>query len=473
MNRSLSIIAGVFLSAGTAFGTTIHVDAGNCPGPGSGTQADPFCRIQAGIDAAVSGDDVLAADGTYNELINFNGKAITLHSVNGAAMTTIDGTGLNDSVVKCVTAEGPDTVLSGFRITNGNAADGGGMLNFMSSPTVTDCVFSGNTAQNGGGMYNNSSIATMTRCVFSGNVANNIGGGMVNSTFSDVTVTDCAFSGNTAAAGGGMRNGNFSSPTVTNCTFIGNTATISGGGGMANIIISDPTVIDCTFKGNDALRGGGMCNAASSPTLTNCTFIANTAFRSGGIDNAGANPTLTNCTFSGNIADNDAGGMFNFSTSTPTVANSIWWGNIPNQIVDGPAAVTTVTYSDVQNGWPGVGNIGLDPLFADADLRLSGGSPAIDDADNAAVPLGVLTDLDGNPRFVDDPDTPDTGNGTPPIVDMGAYEFQRPPPIPTVSQWGLVVMVTLLLIAATTIFARRKNRQPTDHRPETGVDRGA
>ncbi len=46
------------------------------------------------------------------------------------------------------------------------------------------------------------------------------------------------------------------------------------------------------------------------------------------------------------------------------------------------------------------------------------------------MPKGVTTDLDGSPRFVDDPDTPDTGNGDPPIVDMGAYEFQGALPCP-------------------------------------------
>ena len=41
------------------------------------------------------------------------------------------------------------------------------------------------------------------------------------------------------------------------------------------------------------------------------------------------------------------------------------------------------------------------------------------------MPADINTDLDGNPRFVDDPDTPDSGNGDPPIVDMGAYELCR------------------------------------------------
>ena len=43
---------------------------------------------------------------------------------------------------------------------------------------------------------------------------------------------------------------------------------------------------------------------------------------------------------------------------------------------------------------------------------------------NAAVPGGVFTDLLGFPRFVDIPSVPDTGSGSPPIVDMGAYEAQ-------------------------------------------------
>ncbi len=60
----------------------------------------------------------------------------------------------------------------------------------------------------------------------------------------------------------------------------------------------------------------------------------------------------------------------------------------------------------------------------DDDLHLSAGSPCIDAGDNTAVPPEVTTDLDGNPRFADDPNSPDTGNGAPPIVDLGAYEVE-------------------------------------------------
>src|SRR5262249_31852328 len=89
-------------------------------------------------------------------------------------------------------------------------------------------------------------------------------------------------------------------------------------------------------------------------------------------------------------------------------------------------ATATVTYCDVQGGWMGTGNINADPLFMNAgngDLRLQSGSRCIDGGNNDAVPGGMTTDIDGNPRFVDDPSTPDTGHGTPPIVDMGAYEY--------------------------------------------------
>ena len=80
-----------------------------------------FATIQGCIDPSLSGvDECVVAAGTYNECINFNGQAITLRSSDGPDVTTIDGTGFNCSVVKCVTGEARDTVLDGFTITGGN-----------------------------------------------------------------------------------------------------------------------------------------------------------------------------------------------------------------------------------------------------------------------------------------------------------------------------------------------------------------
>ena len=73
------------------------------------------------------------------------------------------------------------------------------------------------------------------------------------------------------------------------------------------------------------------------------------------------------------------------------------------------------------------GNLDVDPQFVapeHGDYHVAFTSPVVDAGDNGAIPAGVTTDLDGEPRFVDLPAVGDTGSGTPPIVDIGAYEVQ-------------------------------------------------
>ncbi|MCH8165435.1 MAG: right-handed parallel beta-helix repeat-containing protein, partial [Planctomycetes bacterium] len=420
--------------SGTAVADTLYV---NCScGDDAWSGVDPNCvpadgpkkTIQAAIDAAANGDEIVVAPGTCNETIDFLGKAITVRSTDPndpgvVATTIIDGTGLNDSVVKCISGEGAATVLDGFTITGGTGtlveflpgnfqAFGGGMFNESnSSPTVANCIFSGNpvgfrgggmanfnnsnptvtnstfsqnTAFDGGGMYNVNSNPTVTECTFVGNslglnggVSNN-GGGMRNE-FSNPFITDCAFIGNTVtgfpfAAGGAMAN--FSSnPMVMDTTFTGNTTTSSstagepGGGAMINFN-SSPTLTNCTFSENSAVTdGGAIANFASSnPTVANCTFSDNLADYGGGMYNSvSSDPTVTNCSFSGNTATFNGGGISNYFASHPTVTNCILWGDSPNEIVDVAGAVTTVNYSCVQGGWFGAGanNIDADPMFVD------------------------------------------------------------------------------------------------------------
>src|SRR6266851_50390 len=114
--------------------------------------------IQAAINAAANGDTVLVSNGTYKESINFNGKAITVTSVNGPKVTTIDGGGTN-TVVFFQTNEGAGSVLNGFTITGGvagfqspNSGEGGGIFITNSSPTVTNNVITGNQGCNGIGV---------------------------------------------------------------------------------------------------------------------------------------------------------------------------------------------------------------------------------------------------------------------------------------------------------------------------------
>jgi len=105
--------------------------------------------------------------------------------------------------------------------------------------------------------------------------------------------------------------------------------------------------------------------------------------------------------------------MWDRDGSDSTVTNCIFWGNTPDEITT-DASTPTITYSNVQGGWPGTGNINADPLFisaADGDLRLLWGSPSNDTGDNTAVPAGLTVDFEGEQRIF---------NAT---VDMGADEF--------------------------------------------------
>ncbi len=346
--RSDGVIEQADVSFGEGASIQMFVDDDNCPGPGSGTQVDPFCSIQTAIEAAVH--EIIVEPGTYYESIDLLGKTINLHSSGGPDVTIIDATGLGPvSVVTCNSGEWLGTVLDGFTITGGTAPFGGGMFIDDARPTVINCNFIGNTSVNGGGMYSgNGSEPRVTNCIFGGNFADEFGGGVHNDNDSVTWLTNCIFIGNSAVTGGGMANVN-SSTWVTNCTFIG----------------------------NSAVTGGGMGNVDSSPVVTNCVL----------------------------------------------------WGDSPDELGTGNAAVS---YSNIEGGWPGTGNIDAEPWFLDpdnGDYRLGPGSPCIDAGDNTALPFNILEDLDGLPRFVDAVNYDDTGNGFGPIVDMGPYEADALMPV--------------------------------------------
>ncbi len=340
--------------------------------------------------------------------------------------------------------------LNNLIITHNAARYGGGIYNSSGNPTLTNVTVSTNYAEYGGGMYNSNSHPTLIESTFLGNNAAEDGGGMINDS-SSPSLTDVTFYQNsTDSYGGGMANRYGSNPILRHVAFIDNYASGSGGG-MSNVGNSVPDIqyvnfssneayyygggiyndqsssvlVNVIFRGNTAGYGGGMYNSDCSPILVNGAFSENhTSDEGGGINNMASSPTLINVTFSGNTASN-GGGMYN-QYGDSTLTNAILWGNTPNQIVN-DESVLDVSYSDIQDGWPGIGNINLDPQFVNTyggDLRLQFNSPVIDAGDNSMVPSGITTDLLGMPRFVDVLSVLDTGFDTPPIVDMGAYEVQ-------------------------------------------------
>lgn len=221
-------------------------------------------------------------------------------------------------------------------------------------------------------------------------------------------------------AGGGMRN-DYSNPTLSNLKFVDNSA--HSGGGIFNRN-SNPSLSNVIFMENTASYGGGIDNdVASSPTLVNVTFINNSADAYGGgmINSAGSNPTLSNVTFYGNSAAWSGGGIANTYGCIPIVNNSILWANTPDQISDFEPNII-ITYSAIQGGYAGEGNIETDPLLGPlADnggfmlsMALGTGSPAIDTGDPNYCPAidqrSYLRPIDGN----------EDGTAR---CDMGAYEY--------------------------------------------------
>jgi hypothetical protein len=202
-------------------------------------------------------------------------------------------------------------------------------------------------------------------------------------------------------------------------------------GGAAYCYSSSPTITSCKIANNVADKGGAIYCIESYPVITN-TVIANNASlgglpRCGGIcsDQWGA-PEIMNCA----IVNNLPGGIFTTSWEGMTVTNTIVWGNDKYQIQT-EESTATVSFCDVQDGYPGQGNIDADPCFfapssgagpdydgLSANWTLQSVSPCINAGTQIELPP---TDLAGCPRIYSG------------IVDIGAYENQSDLPLITIA----------------------------------------
>jgi hypothetical protein len=388
------------------FGATTIFVRSTASGANNGTSwTNAFTSLQSALSAAASGDEVWVAAGIYkptataDRTISFalkNGVGVyggfagteTMRSQRNPAtnVTILSGdigtVGVGtDNSYHVVTSDSTVTstgILDGFTVTAGQA-DG-----------ATDPI------DRGGGVYINLGSPAFVRCIFSNNYAGNRGGGV------------------RVAAG---------SPSFTNCTFQGNFAQSAGdltpgGGGLSAASVGSIQVTGCVFRSNSVgnTTGGGGIDVTDNTTVVNSVLAQNSP--------NGANFSSTGNSFiNSTVANNGNYGIVFFATSN-AITNSIVWNNPTGALFLGPSASVSISYSDIQGGFAGTGNISANPLFAGApgDLRLGSGSPAVDSGNNAAVPGGVTTDVAGLPRFFDDPAAPNVGAGTPPIVDMGAYE---------------------------------------------------
>lgn len=202
----------------------------------------------------------------------------------------------------------------------------------------------------------------------------------------------------------------------------------NSGGGILNISAS-PVLANVIFLANAAsVNGGAMLNVSAAPTLTNAVFSGNNAGGQGGaIANSNGSPNIMHATFWDNNAGTAGGAMFSYTLSSPTIVNSILWGNtvagttVSNIGGDFAGAGSCI----VEGGYPpGFNIINQNPLFsnsaspagadnkwgtADDGLTLLPCSPGVNTGNNAGV---SGNDMIGNPRIF---------NTT---TDRGAYEYQ-------------------------------------------------
>jgi len=433
-----------------------------------------------------------------------------------------------------VNAGGGTVTFEGLTIQNGaNPGSNGAAINVLASAGVIarDCDFLNNTAQAGGAIYSTLSSTTLENCTFIGNSTTLFGGAVrtAGTPSQTVTITGCTFSDNHAHGGNGGaldHAGSGAHVVITDSTFQDNTCTSSGGavfitnsdnvsiqgsdffdnialgtasqdtGGVFLTGVGYAMVNDCDFDRNlSAGSGGGLRFSSSAGDIINCRFIENASSSAGALQIVGTgavadvyncvfdgnsarrtgndsvsgggavtvnlssaraafynclftnNSATTggaitafdtgvldvfNCTFVGNDADSIGGAIRRSSTTAAVIVNSsVFWGNLPmaSQVAINGGGTDEVHYSIVEGGYTavGTGNIDANPMFVNAaggDYSLMAGSPAIDAGSSVRYIGGPLSDLAGNDRGQDDPDTADTGEvviGA--AIDIGAYEF--------------------------------------------------
>ncbi|MFC1889762.1 right-handed parallel beta-helix repeat-containing protein [Thermodesulfobacteriota bacterium] len=304
--------------------------------------------IQAAIELAVDWDLVLVAPGTYDETVDFLGKAIIVRAEEGPVGTIIDG-GEGASVVTFANGETLGSVIEGFTITKGSGTPdpygpttfGGGIYCLEASPKIIGCVIAGNRAEVGGGIFCESASPSIRRCRISNNDAD-FGGGIF-----------CQLQ---------------ASPLIVNCVIDGNEA-VDAGGGIGCHMWSDATIVHSTITGNRAsaetLGGAGLFVFFSEVSLTNAIVWGNRG------------PDRKQIRI----------GFYDMN-STLTVSHSV--------VQDGMDGVFVYAQSTLE--WL-CGNLNRPPIFVGGgDYRLTPFSPCID----AGTHAGVTEDFDGFPRPLGD-----------------------------------------------------------------------
>ncbi|MBN1592442.1 MAG: right-handed parallel beta-helix repeat-containing protein, partial [Candidatus Coatesbacteria bacterium] len=317
-------------------------------------------------------------------------------------------------------------------VFQGNVADRGGgiYMDDYSNPTLIDCMIIENRTQSteghGGGIYSYDCSPTLIDCEISDNFATLGGGGiLIYGAEAQPALVRCLISNNAAGDhGGGLCFG--CDLTLMDCQIINNVAETAEGGGIY-VTGGDPAISSCDISGNVALSGGGVYSWKYDGLLllTNCLITDNSSDVGGGVmcaiyDEKPTSISLSNCTIADNVAseENGGAGVYCETSCDATLSNSIIWDNLANGESNefGGDGSMVATYSDIEGGWEGEGNIDADPLFVQGYFlsQTAAGqpeqSPCVDAGDDYSSEYGLNTLTTRTDRV------PDSG-----IVDMGYH----------------------------------------------------
>ncbi len=362
-----------------------------------------YPTIQDAINAAAPGDEVLVQPGTYNEYFLIDKQDIKVRSfLPGLAI--LDATGIFGALITVeVPPGGPLPEVSGFEICGAKNAPAILVIPHAGAPSLglvlRDCYLHDNDH---GAVVVHDSFLSAQSCVFELNW--NFNGGVVDVNHSGVVLNECRFYGNVGTYGGAVdiQDSGFG---IYSCEFETNTAPGVGGGGLY--------VQGCS--------PGSVCRVVNSLFFQNHTSEKGAGVMAG----ADADFDIINCT----IADNGrywepvGSGLYVAPTATVHMTNSIVRENVNGEdiVADG---TLNVEYSAVPSQFSGVGNTDQLPEFVNPwtknyGLRVT--SPCVDAGNNSGMPAGLFSDRSGNPRFVDDPEVPDSGTESA-TIDMGCQE---------------------------------------------------
>ena len=419
----IAMVLTLMVAAGPAFGDTLLV-------PGE------FATIQGCIDAAIEGDECVVASGTYQENIDFLGKAITVRSASGPASTVIDGRA-SGTVVLFQSGETASSRLIGMTISNGSGTElepadrdagtfGGGILCMNgSSPFIQDNTIVGNTADVGAGISCVYSSPYIDHNHISSNTAMDVGGG-IDLNYSEAQVTFNTIFDNFAwEQGAGMAVAN-SSPmigfnvlTLNNdpfgkCAGIyvlasggtitdKNIVTMNGGNGIS-LVHSDIEVSGNVINGNNANQaGGGIYMSHSESLVARNEIYNNTASGGGGgIACGSSDAMIVGNQIKDNMSQASGGGIACYNSS-PTIANNTFFQNAANPSLFGGGIFLTldssplITNNIVAHSAVGVGiHCSFDsyPVMTFNDVYGNDGEYGGDCADQTGVNGNISEDPD-------------------------------------------------------------------------------